>query len=235
MRNFDEALLRSGRPDPAAPFPPVFQVLRLALYGEFAARAFHLRVAEAFPGRAPFAAVAQAVGGRIVQLEKLCVRYGVPRPSDPFEHETTIAPAWRVNLERAVAGELATAQRYAQLAGGAVPGDVANVFARLQRDSLQRQLPGFRDALARAIETETLHARHGVPAEEAYMQHGPLSDFMEKAFSVLAGQHRALGFVAPLLRANPALLGGVMAGSAGVWLARKRYAKTGVRKNGKES
>ncbi|MDQ7988357.1 MAG: ferritin [Candidatus Dactylopiibacterium sp.] len=238
MRNFDEALLRRGRVEAAAPFPPLFQALRIALSGEHAARAFHRRVSEAFPGKAPFAAAAQLVERRIALLARLSSRYGVPLPQDPFAQETAIAPAWRINLERAVAGELATARRYQQLLAHALPPELADAFARLHRESLQKQLPRFQDALRKAVDTEMLHARHGVPANEAHMEHGPLSSFMEKAFSVLAGQHYAFGMMAPLLRARPALLGGVLAGSAGMYLARRRLSSdsgpTHVRRNGKE-
>lgn len=229
MRNFDEPLLRGRRIQSAAGFSTVQQALRIALHDGYAARAFYAQVNEAFGARPPFAAITLSQARHIEKLGGLCQRYGVPRPLDPFAQETRISPSWRGNLERAVAGELAKVQLYQQLLSQLVEPDIQRELARLQRASLDKHLPAFQRALQQAIEQESLHAQHGVPAGEAYMQHGPISDFMEKAFSVLGSQHRALGFVAPLLRAHPALLAGLAAGAAGTYLIKKR-----VQQNGKE-
>lgn len=229
MRNFDEALLRERRIQPAAGFSVAQQALRIALYDEYAARAFYTQVSEAFGSRPPFAAMLLSQARHVEKLGSVCQRYGVPRPLDPFPQETRISPSWRVNLERAVTGEITKARLYQQLLQDPVPSEIQRIFASLQRSALEDHLPAFQRALQQAIEQERLHAEQGVPAGEAYMQHGPISDFMEKAFSVLGSQHRALGFVAPLLRAHPALLAGLAAGAASTYLIKKR-----VQQNGKE-
>jgi 2-hydroxychromene-2-carboxylate isomerase len=108
MANYDEAMLRSGRVRPDARFPVLHQALRLALYDRYAARAFDAAVIEAFGSQAPFASLLQSADRHIDALSRLCRRYGVPRPGDPFPAKTVVSPAWRANLERAAMGAAAT-------------------------------------------------------------------------------------------------------------------------------
>lgn len=227
MRNLDDALLRAGKPDPASPQALAHQLLRIALFGEYAARAFHQRMNMAYASRAPFPALARRADARISRLTRLCARQGVACPADPFAQETTLAPGWRQNLERALRGEATTLQRLARLARAAGKRGLADEFATLHTETLKRQIPLLQQALQDALERERAHQAAGVPAADAHMQHGFVGDFMEKAFSVVAGQHGALGVVAPLLRAQPALLGGIAVGSLGLWLARQRIHKQG--------
>ena len=44
MTNFDEAILRGKLIQPTAPFPVLHQALRIALYDEYAARAYYAAV-----------------------------------------------------------------------------------------------------------------------------------------------------------------------------------------------
>lgn len=230
MRDPEYAPLWAGQLDRAAARTLPHQALRIALHGEYAARAFHQHMAQAFQARAPFPALARRVESRIIGLDRLCSRHGVPRPTDPFPQETRLETSWRANLVRAIRGEQATAALHVRLARELGDADLREHFLCLGHESLERQLPLLQRALQDAIEREGMHARAGVPADEAYMKHGFIGDFMEKAFSVLAGQHGALGVVAPPLKTGPALLSGIAAGALGMHFARQR-----IRKNRKEA
>ena len=222
MANYDESILRMRRIRPDAPFPILHQALRIALYDEYAARAFYARVVEAFGPQPPFSRIAESEAQHIATLTGLCERYGVPRPLDPFPAETSVAPTWRANLERAVTGEIANVQLYGYLLPWVVQTDVRRTFAALQAASRNNHLPAFQDALQRAFALEGYHAAQGVPPNQAYVRHGPLTNFIEQGFSFLARQHGAFGIVGSLVRAaHPALLAGMVAGGAAVHLLRR--------------
>lgn len=230
MRNYDEAILRSRRIERKAPFPPAHQALRIALYDEFAARAFLRKVVEAYGSREPFAASLKAAEARIATLARLCRRHGVASPLDPFPLETSLAPGWRANCERALAGTLGRLRLYESLIARTDAG-LRKSLRRLQAEDT-RQLQVWHEAAAEALRLEQVHAQGGVAPEEAHMEHGLVADFLEKTFSVLSGQHHAIGVVGPLLgKLNPTLLAGIATGSAGVLLAR---GKLNFTQDGKE-
>jgi len=223
VANYDEAILRSRTLQPAAPFPVVHQAVRIALYDEYAARAFYRRVTEAFGPQVPFVSIARAEDQHIAALGRLCERYGIPRPLDPFPAETTVSPSWRANLERAVAGEIANVQLYRYLLPHVIARDVQETFVNLQSASLDNHLPAFQRALQLALAREGYHAAQGIPASQAYVKHGPLTNILEHGFSLLARQHSAFGLVGSLLRAaHPAMLAGLVAGGGAVHYLRKR-------------
>lgn len=222
MANYDEAILRNKRIDPGAPWPVLHQALRIALYDEYAARAYYAAVVEAFGPQPPFANIVQSEVQHIAALSRLCERYGVPRPLDPFPAETVISPSWRVNLERGVAGEIANILLYDTLLGQVAEPDARQVFRNLQAASRDNHLPAFQRALEQALTRESWHAQQGVPPAQAYVRHGPLTDALERGFALLARQHGAFGIVGSLVRAaHPAMLAGMLAGGAAVqWLRR---------------
>ncbi len=223
MANYDEAILRSRSLQLAAPFPIMHQAVRIALYDEYAARAFYRRVTEAFGPQAPFVNIARAEEQHVTALGRLCQRYGIPRPLDPFPAETTVSPSWRTNLERAVAGEIANVQLYRYLLPHIAARDVQQVFSRLQSASLDNHLPAFQHALQLALARESYHAAQGIPASQAYVKHGPLTNILEHGFSLLARQHSAFGLIGSLVRAaHPAMLVGMVAGGSAVHYLRKR-------------
>jgi rubrerythrin len=229
MANYDEAILRKRRIDPAAPWPALHQALRIALYDEYAARAYYAAAVEAFgpdSSSAPFANIVQAEVRHVAALSRLCARYGVPRPLDPFPAETAISPSWRANLERGVAGEIANIRLYDYLLGQVAEPDARQVFENLQAASRDNHLPAFQRALEQAIVRESWHARQGVPPAQAYVRHGPLTDALERGFALLARQHGAFGIVGSLVRAaHPAMLAGMVAGGAAVhWLRQPKSA-----------
>lgn len=222
MANHDESILRSRRIQPAAPFPLLHQAIRIALYDEYAARAFYARVIEAFGPQPPFVNIVRAEAQHVAALSQLCQRYGIPRPLDPFPGETTVAPTWRANLERAVAGEIANVQLYRNLLPQVPANDVQRVFIRLHDASLDNHLPAFQQALQIAIARESYHVAQGVPASQAYVRHGPLTTIVEQGFSLLARQNSAFGLLGSLVRAaHPAMLAGMIAGGVAVHQLRQ--------------
>lgn len=220
MSNYDEAILRRRMVDPTAPFPVLHQVVRIALYDEYAAKNFYSKVVESFGPKPPFVSIAQSEGRHISALSDLADRYGIPRPLDPFPFETQVSPTWRQNCERGVAGEIATAQLYAYLRQFVNEPDVIRVFGNLQAASLSQHLPAFQRAVADAMAQEQYHASKGIPPQAAYVKHGLVTDFIERALAGLGPSGR---LVSPLVRhAHPALLAGVATGTAGVLLYRKK-------------
>lgn len=222
MANYDEAILRSHIVQPMAPWPVLHQALRIALYDEYAARAYYAAVVQAFGAQPPFANIVRSEEQHIAALGNLCQRYGVPRPLDPFPAEVDISPSWRVNLERGVAGEIANIRLYDYLARQVVEPDVRQVFANLQAASRNNHLPAFQRALEKAVSREVWHARQGIAPSQAYVRHGPFTDALERGFALLARQHGAFGLLGPLVRlANPAMLAGMVAGGAAVHYLRQ--------------
>lgn len=225
MANHDEAILRSQLVQPAAPWPAPHQALRIALYDEYAARAFYAAAVQAFGAQPPFANIVRAEEQHIAALGALCQRYGVPRPLDPFPAEVMVSPSWRANLERGVAGEIANIRLYDYLSRQVVEPDVRQVFANLQAASRDNHLPAFQRALEKAVSREVWHARQGIAPSQAYVRHGPLTDALERGFALLARQHGAFGLVGSLVRlAHPAMLAGMVAGGAAVHYLRQPKA-----------
>lgn len=226
MRNYDEALLRGRRLLPAAPWPLPHQALRIALYDEYAARAFRGRVIEAFGPRPPFEAIQRAAAARVDTLAQLCLRFGVPQPLDPFPQETTVEPAWLANCERAVAGELASIGLYEQLELRIAEPALRRAFADLRNQSLQRHLPVLVQVVQESRALERYHAAHGIPPQQAYTKHGALSDLLERLFAQLGPGGLPLGVVSPLLqRLDPALLAGMVTAGTAVYLWRHQAGR----------
>lgn len=226
--NYDEAILRSGMPNPAAPFPILHQILRIALYHEYATRAYYLKVMEAFGERAPFSQIAQSEARHIEALTRLCERFGVPRPLDSFSAQTVVAPTWRMNLERAILDEVQTVQLYDRLLPFASDPSVVRVFMSLRAAALNSHLPAFQRAQQQAAALESYHASQGIPATQAYVQHGPLTNLFEQGFSLLARQNSVLGLAGSLVKsADPAFLMGIFAGGATLHYVRKKLRNRG--------
>ena len=223
MQNYDEMILRRRRIDPAAPYPVMHQAVRIAIYDEYAGRSFYGKVIEAFGPHPPFVNIVHAEQRHIDALSRLCERFGIPRPLDPFPYETRIEPTWLANCKRGVAGEIANIQLYEYLLSQVDEPKVRQVFQNLQAASRDHHLPAFRQAVLNAISQERYHAAHGIPPERAYVRHGPLADVMEKAFARLGTQGGTLSIFSPILsRTHPALLAGMAAGCAGVYLLKKK-------------
>lgn len=227
MNNYDEPILRSRAISVNAPFPVLHQALRIALYDEYAARAFYARMIEAFGPQPPFGTVVQPQERRIAALSALCQRFGVPRPLDPFPLETTVGPGWLANCQRAVAGAIQSARLYENLLMHVAEPEAREVFLNHQAALLQQYLPAFRKAVLDAIAKERYHAAHGIPPQQAYVHHGAISDFLEKAFAQLGPRAGPLGVLSPLLRQmHPAMLAGMVTGGAGVYLWKNRAGPT---------
>lgn len=220
LLNHDEAILRGRRVLPAAPFPVAHQAVRIAMYDEYAARSFYARVIEAFGARAPFDRIVRAEAQHIAALGRACDRLGCARPLDPFPAETTVAPTWRANCERAVAGEIANVNLYDTLLPYAGDAALRGTFLNLQAASRDKHLPAFLQALAEAQALERYHASHGIPPAQAQVRHGVVSDLLERVFAQLGP---GAGLFGPVLRnTHPAMLAGFVAGGAGTWLLRQK-------------
>ncbi|WP_333874947.1 ferritin-like domain-containing protein [Methylobacter sp.] len=226
MQNYDEPILRMRRTDLTAPFPIVHQAVRIAVYDKYAARSFYAAVVEAFGQRPPFVNILRSEEQHIAALSRLCERLGIPRPMDPFLHETQIAATWLANCERGVAGEIANIRLYQILLTQVVEPEVRHVFQNLQAASLENHLPAFREAVLDAMAQERYHAAQGIPPQQAYVRHGPLSDLMEKALVQLGTHAGPLGIFSPLLRhTHPAMLAGMAVGGAGVYLLKHKTGR----------
>ncbi|MCQ8130878.1 ferritin-like domain-containing protein [Methylomonas rivi] len=226
MPNYDEAILRSRRLNPNAPFPILHQAVRIALYDEYAARAFYGKVVEAFGPHQPFANIVRAEQRHVDALSRQCERLGIPRPLDPFPLETEIEPTWRANCERAVAGEIANVRLYRYLLPHIGDPQVGNVMLNLQAASLNNHLPAFQEAAAEAMAQERYHAERGIPPQQAYEHHGPLADLVEKALVHLSPHAGPIGLFSPLLRrTTPSMLLGLAAGGAGIYFYRNRLGR----------
>jgi len=223
MPNYDEAILRARRINPNAPYPIPHQAVRIALYDEYAARAFYGRVIEAFGPRPPFVNIARAEERHVEALSRQCERLGIPRPLDPFPLETEIEPNWRANCERAVTGEIANIRLYHYLLPRIGDPQLISVMQNLQDASLNNHLPAFQEAAAEALAQERYHVLRGIPAQQAYEHHGPLADLLEKALVKLSPHAGSIGLFSPILRrTTPSMLTGIVAGGAGVYLFRNR-------------
>jgi len=225
MHHYDEAILRSRKIDPRAPFPILHQALRIALYDEYAARAFYGRVVESFGPRPPFAHTVHAEERHVEALAKQCQRLGISRPWDPFPLETEIEPTWRANCERDIVGELAHIRLYHSLLPQVGDPQVIDVMQHLQAASLHQHLPAFQQAAADALAQERYHADRGIPPQQAYERNGPLADLIEKALAQLTPHIGPIGLFSPLLRqTTPAMLTGLVAGGMGVYWFRNRFS-----------
>lgn len=197
--------------------------LRTALGAEMQARAFHRRMIEAYGSRAPFPALLAGSEKRVGWLLAACRRHGAACPADTYAGTETISGVWFDDCRRAADGEAALAALHARQWPLAGAPDIAAVFERLHRQSLNRRLPLLLRAVMQAGETERMHAAHGIPPEEAYLRHGFFSDFLEKTFSVLGAGHHPFGLFAPLLRnTSPALLTGLAVGGAMAYALKRK-------------
>lgn len=218
--NYDEAILRGQRVQPSAPFAVAHQAVRIAMYNEYAARSFYTRVIEAFGPRAPFDRIVRSEVQHIAALGQACDRLGCARPLDPFPAETRVAPTWRANCERAVAGEIDNINLYDALLPYAGDTALRATFLSLQAASRDRHLPAFLQALGSAQALERYHASHGIAPEQAQAKHGVVSDLLERVFAQLGP---GAGLFGPMLRnIHPAMLTGFVVGGAGAWLFKQK-------------
>jgi hypothetical protein len=197
-----------------------------ALAAEFEARAFYRRMSEAYGGKAPFPARLAASEKRIGWLTVAARRQGIACPTDVFSGRAPIASAWLADCTRGARGESALAWFYQRQLGDDAASAHWPLFGKLLRHSLNSQLPPLARAIAAASKQERFHAAHGIPPQEAYLEHGLFSTMLEKAFSVLGADHRTLGLFSPILRgATPALLAGMVFGGT-LTLARKKKSSS---------
>lgn len=197
--------------------------LHAAIVAEQHARAFYRRMAEAYGARGASSALLADQEKRLALLSGACRHHGTPVPADAFSGKASIAGNWLDDCRRAARGEVALIRMYQQLAPSAGAPDLTRIFDKLQRQSLNRRLPRLLRAAATAGRIERMHASYGVSREEAHMQHGFLSNFLERTFSWLGADHRTTGSFSPRLgNAPPALLMGLAVGGAMAYALKRK-------------
>ncbi len=210
-------------PDSFSASPRIHAALHQAVIDEQRARAFYRRMVEAYGSRAPFPGLLTGSEKRLDWLTTCCQRHGAPCPVDAFSHEDITSGNWLDDCLRAAHGEAQLASTHQYRLAYAGSADIAALFDKLLRQSINQRLPLLLRAVDAARQTERLHAAHGIPREEAHLQHGLLASFLEKTFSILGAEHRAFGLFAPVLRnTNPALLTGLAVGGAMAYALKKK-------------
>lgn len=141
----DEILLLLKKPDPLfEPVPVTHQILRIAIYDEFRARAFYQRVVEMSGPVLPFRNILEAERNHVNALKRTMEKYRVPVPHDPWPDRLTIPPGLKECCEMGVAGEIENIAMYDNLLPYARENDIRDVFFRLQAASFNNHLPAFR-------------------------------------------------------------------------------------------
>jgi hypothetical protein len=126
------------------------EALAAALDDEYRARATYRAVLDAYGEVRPFVNVVESEERHIEALRRLCDRYQVKVPSDPWPARVSAPDSLEAACEAAVEAERENEALYEKLidaAGGRA--DVERVFRRLLTASQQNHLPAFERALAR--------------------------------------------------------------------------------------
>lgn len=126
------------------------QALVAALDDEYRARATYRAVLDAYGDVRPFVNIVESEERHIEALGRLCGRYGVAIPQDPWPSRVAAPASLEAACETAVEAERENAVLYEQLmaaAGGCA--DVEETFRRLLTASQENHLPAFERALER--------------------------------------------------------------------------------------
>jgi hypothetical protein len=126
------------------------EALTAALDDEYRARATYRAVLRAYGEVRPFANIVQSEERHIEALERLCKRYDVKVPPDPYASRIPAPESLEAACEAAAAAERENGALYERLiAAAGQRADVAEVFRRLRAASQENHLPAFERALAR--------------------------------------------------------------------------------------
>lgn len=121
-----------------------------ALDDEYRARATYRAVLDAYGDVRPFVNIVESEERHIQALLRLCERYNVEVPSDPWPSRVSAPASLEAACEAALGAERENAALYEQLmeaAGGRA--DVEETFRRLLSASQENHLPAFERALER--------------------------------------------------------------------------------------
>lgn len=126
------------------------EALTAALDDEYRARATYRAVLDAYGDVRPFSNIVQSEERHIDALRRLCERYDVEMPPDPYASRTPAPESLEAACEAAVRAERENGALYQRLIEAAGErADVAEVFRRLRAASQENHLPAFERALAR--------------------------------------------------------------------------------------
>lgn len=126
------------------------EALAAALDDEYHARATYRAVLDAFGYVRPFANIVESEGRHIEALERLCERYDIAAPADPWPSRVSAPASLEAACEAAVAAERENGALYERLMKAAADHpDVVETFERLAAASQQNHLPAFERALER--------------------------------------------------------------------------------------
>lgn len=126
------------------------QALWAAMEDEYRARATYRAVLEAYGDVRPFVNIVESEERHIRALRRLCERYAVEVPQDPWPARVSAPESLEAACEAAVAAERENGALYEQLMEAAEGHpDVEETFRRLLTASEDNHLPAFERALAR--------------------------------------------------------------------------------------
>ncbi len=126
------------------------EALAAAFEDEYKARAIYRAVLEAFGDVRPFVNIVESEERHIEALERLCERYGLEVPPDPWPARISAPESLRAACEAAAEAERANSSLYERLMEAARDHvDVRETFRRLRRASQENHLPAFERALDR--------------------------------------------------------------------------------------
>lgn len=126
------------------------QALHEALDDEYRARATYRAVLAAHGDVRPFVRIVESEERHIRALKRLCERYDVPIPGDPWPSRVPAAASLEAACRAAVEAERENALLYERLMTAAAGHpDVEETFGRLLAASQDNHLPAFERALER--------------------------------------------------------------------------------------
>nr|AMK59596.1 hypothetical protein Nhal_0815 [uncultured bacterium UPO76] len=126
------------------------EALSAALDDEYRARATYRAVLSAFGDVRPFVNIVESEERHIQALRRLCERYGVRVPADPWPARVSAPDSLEAACRAAVEAERENGVLYEKLMDAAGDrADVEETFRRLLTASQENHLPAFERALAR--------------------------------------------------------------------------------------
>lgn len=126
------------------------EALTAALDDEYRARATYRAVLRAYGDVRPFVNIVESEERHIQALRRLCERYDVRIPADPWPARTSAPASLEAACRAAVEAERENGHLYEKLMEGAGDrADVVETFRRLLTASQENHLPAFERALAR--------------------------------------------------------------------------------------
>jgi hypothetical protein len=126
------------------------QTLTAALDDEYRARATYRAILDTYGDVRPFVNIVESEERHIEALRRLCERYHVEIPADPWPARVSAPDSLAAACEAALEAERENGKLYERLMEAAAGWvDVEDTFRQLLRASRQNHLPAFERALER--------------------------------------------------------------------------------------